>query len=259
MQSESVVYDTIGREYAQYRRPDERIAAAIAAALGDARSVANIGAGTGSYEPSDRAVVAVEPSGIMIAQRPAGAAPAVQASAENLPLEDASFDACLAVLTMHHWTDWRAGVAEMLRVARRRVVVLTWDPEHQGFWLYRDYFPDALELDRIIFAPVREVARELGGAEVRILPVPHDCTDGFFGAYWRRPGAYLDDGVRSAISTFSRLPNVEARIDRLRRDLESGAWAERNGEIRALDELDTGYRLVVAQRTRCDGEGVPAP
>ncbi|MBS1911363.1 MAG: class I SAM-dependent methyltransferase [Bacteroidetes bacterium] len=259
MGSESIVYDVIGREYAQYRRPDERIAAAIEAALGDACSVANVGAGTGSYEPLDREVVAVEPSGIMLAQRPAGAARAVQASAENLPFDDASFDACLAILTVHHWADWRAGIAEMLRVARRRVVVLTWDPHHSGFWLYRDYFPDALELDRRIFPLVEDLAQELGGADIRVVPVPHDCTDGFFGAYWRRPDAYLDDGVRSAISTFSRLHNVEERIDTLRRDIESGIWAERNAGVPALRELDTGYRLVVAQRMYDDREEAPVP
>lgn len=241
-------YDDIGRGYTGYRRPDPRIARAIHAALGDARSVVDVGAGTGSYEPSDREVVAVEPSSVMIAQRPRGAAPAVQCSAERLPFGDGAFDAAMAILTVHHWTDLRGGLSEMRRVARDRVVILTWDPAHPGFWLVRDYFPDLIDIDRRIFPGLAELGEHLGGAEVIPVPIPHDCVDGFLGAYWRRPEAYLDEGARAAISTFARIGDVIPRIERLAADLEDGQWICRNAEILGLEELDLGYRLVVGRR-----------
>lgn len=241
-------YDDIGRAYARRRRPDPRIARILTSALGGARSVVNVGAGAGSYEPADRAVVAVEPSAVMIAQRPAGAAPAVRASAESLPFSDAAFDAALAVLTVHHWSDRRAGLAEMRRVARDRVVILTWDPAHAGFWLVRDYFPDLVESDRSIFPPLAEIEAALGQTEVSVVPVPHDCLDGFLGAYWRRPAEYLDEGARAGISTFSRIGDIAPRLARLRADLESGRWAAKNAGLLDLEELDLGYRLVVGRR-----------
>lgn len=252
MLADTVRYDAIGHDYRNHRVPDPRIARAISDALGDARSVLNVGAGAGSYEPVDRDVIAVEPSAVMIAQRPPGAAPAVQASAESLPFAGTSFDACLAVLTMHHWSDRAAGIAEMLRVARSRVVILTWDTDHPDFWLYNDYFPDALDLDRSIFPPMNELCSALGGTAahvaVQALPIPHDCTDGFFGAYWRRPAMYLDPGARSAISTFSRIGDVEPRIARLGEDIASGHWAARNAGLLDRDDLDVGYRLVTLRR-----------
>lgn len=237
-------YDGIGSRYSQHRVPDERIASRIVSALGGAQTVLNVGAGTGSYEPQDHEVVAVEPSATMIAQRLPGAAPVVQASAEALPFADGAFDAALAVLTVHHWTDWRSGVAEITRVARS-AVVLTWDPAHAGFWLTRDYFPDLLALDRSIFPPLDALTSALGGADVLPVPIPHDCTDGFGSAYWRRPEAYLDAGVRGAMSSFTRIGNVEPRVARLAADLESGRWHDRYGHLLDLDELDAGYRLVV--------------
>lgn len=241
-------YDDIGRGYTGYRRPDPRIARAIHAALGGARSVVNVGAGAGSYEPADREVTAVEPSSVMIAQRPRGAAPAVQASAERLPFADGAFDAALAILTIHHWVDWRGGLSEMRRVARDRVVVLTWDPEHAGWWLVRDYFPDIVDTDRRIFPALSELGELLGHTEVITVPIPHDCVDGFLGAYWRRPAAYLDEGARAAISAFARIGDVGPRIERLRADLEDGQWTHRNAGILGLDEIDLGYRLVVGRR-----------
>jgi len=241
-------YDTIGRDYARRRRPDPRIASAVMSALGGARSVVNVGAGTGSYEPEDCAVVAVEPSALMIAQRPAGVAPAVLASAERLPFSDGSFEAALAILTVHHWADRRAGLEEMRRVARDQVVILTWDPAHPGFWLTRDYFPDLIEFDRRIFPALSELEAILGRVEVSAVPVPHDCADGFLGAYWRRPAAYLDDAVRGGISTFARIGHVSTRLEHLRRDLEGGSWAAKNAELLGLEELDVGYRLVVSRR-----------
>ncbi|HEX8503218.1 MAG TPA: methyltransferase domain-containing protein [Pyrinomonadaceae bacterium] len=242
------MYDTIGRAYAVRRRPDPRIARAVNAALGGARSVVNVGAGAGSYEPADRVVVAAEPSWVMLAQRPAAAAPAVRASAERLPFSDGAFDAALAILTVHHWTNRRAGLAEMRRVARGRVVILTWDPSHAGFWLVRDYFPDLLEYDRGIFPALADLEAALGRVEVSAVPVPHDCVDGFLGAYWRRPWEYLDEGARGGISTFARIGDVSSRLGLLRADLESGRWAMKNAELLDLEELDLGYRLIVSRR-----------
>ena len=241
----AALYDTIGRGYAEIRKPDPRIAKAISSGLGDAHSVVNVGAGTGAYEPSDRAVVAVEPSTTMIAQRTVGSAPVVRAIATALPFKNDSFDAALAVLTVHHWPDKALGLAELRRVARRRVVVLTWDPAAPPFWL-TDYFPELLYLDRPLFPTVRDFKRALGTVSVATIPVPHDCTDGFLGAHWRRPSAYLDARVRGAISTFAKLPDVESRLQQLRADLASGEWQRKYGDLFDKTELDLGYRLIVA-------------
>lgn len=245
-------YDRRGAGYAAVRRPDPRIQAAVRAALGDARSVVNVGAGSGSYEPRDLDVIAVEPSAVMRAQRPPDAPAAIDGRAEALPLADGSADAALALLTVHHWDDPAAGLAELLRVARRRVVVLTWDPAFaERLWLVRDYLPEAAELDRGRFQPLEQVAAALGGARVEPVPIPHDCSDGFLGAYWRRPERYLDSEVRPGISTFHALPPgvVERALARLAAHLESGEWARRNAELLHLQELDLGYRLLVAERS----------
>jgi SAM-dependent methyltransferase len=236
-------YETLGVGYAERRRPEPRIAERILAALGDASSVVNVGAGAGSYEPVDRRVLAVEPSARMLRQRRPGSTPAVQARAEELPFADRSFASALAVLTLHHWSDWRLGVAELRRVAAR-AVVLTWDPAHPGFWLVQQYFPDLLQHDRAIFPPLAELAEALGGAHVEAVPIPADCRDGFLGAYWRRPECYLLDDVRQSISTFARLRDVEPRLQGLRAELADGTWRRRNGHLLALGELDLGYRLV---------------
>lgn len=241
-------YDVIGRAYASHRRADPRIMRLIDSAIGEAETVLNVGAGTGSYEPTKRAVVAVEPSRVMIAQRPAGAAPVIQGSADRLPFADGAFDAASAILTVHHWQDRQAGLRELRRVARDRVVILTWDPAHRGFWLVRDYFPDLVENDRRIFPTLDELEAVLGRVEVRTVPVPHDCADGFLGAYWRRPASYLEEGVRAGISTFSRIADVSERLERLRDDLESGKWAVNNAELLGLEQMDLGYRLVIARR-----------
>jgi len=241
------IYDEIGRTYASTRRPDPRVEAAIRAALGDAASVVNVGAGAGSYEPP-QTVLAVEPSAAMIAQRPPGAAPAVQATAEAIPLADGECDAALAVLTIHHWADQERGVSEMRRVAGR-VVILTWDPDYaEAFWLVRDYLPESTALDRRRMPPIAAVGDWMGGAEVTPVPVPHDCVDGFFGAYWRRPEAYLDPRVRAGMSNLAQLgPPVDRAVAALRADLGSGAWRERNRDLLDLDELDLGYRLLVSR------------
>ena len=239
------LYDRIGEGYTATRREDPAIAAAIHAALGDARTVVNVGAGAGSYEPRDREVLAVEPSPVMLAQRPAGAAPAVQASAEALPFADGEFDAAMAVLSDHHWPDRAAGLRELKRVARR-VVVFQCDvgPGFTDFWLVRDY----LTTFRPRSMSIAELADVLGAHRVEPVPIPHDCRDGFLSAYWRRPHAYLDPRVRDGISVFRLLPpaDVERAIARLRADLESGEWERRNAAILDRDAMDYGYRLVVA-------------
>jgi SAM-dependent methyltransferase len=243
-----VKYDLIGRSYSRTRRTDPRIAAVIWEALGDARTVVNVGAGTGSYEPPDRDVTAVEPSPVMIAQRPPDAAPAVQAAAEELPFEDGSFDAAMAVLTLHHWSDWRRGIEEMRRVARR-LVVLSWDPEYTGrLWITAEYFPELAADDVAGFPSLADQAAAVRATRVTPVPIPHDCRDGFYGAHWRRPQAYLDPTVRAGISTFAkrRPEELAPGLERLRADLGSGAWAERHADLLERDELELGYRLLVA-------------
>ena len=241
-------YDAIGRGYVRWRRPDPRIEARIRAALGEARTVVNVGAGTGSYEPDDRPVLAVEPSLTMIAQRRPGSAPVVRGRAERLPLRDGAFDAGLALLTLHHWADWRAGLAELRRVARR-CVVFHFDPNLQREnWFAREYAPAAVLAEDERAPPIGGVLAALGGGRIEPVPVPHDCSDGFFGAWWRRPHAYLDSAVREGISSLARLSPEEAEpgLARLAADLESGAWHERFGHLLERDELDLGYRLVVS-------------
>ena len=240
-----VLYDTIGLNYSELRRPDPRIAARIAAALGEAQTVLNVGAGTGSYEPADRQMVAVEPSLEMIRQRAPGAAPAVRAAAENLPFADDSFDASMAILTLHHWADKAKGLAEMRRVTRGRIVLLTFDAEHRGGWL-SDYLPELAALDDVQMPPMADYERWLGPVRILPVPIPHDCTDGFLHAYWRRPRAYLDERIRSAISSVWKVGDVGPGLRRLAEDLESGEWRRRYAHLVALDQLDLGYRLVVA-------------
>jgi SAM-dependent methyltransferase len=244
---EGPLYDRIGGGYATTRRADPRLAAAIERALGDARTVVNVGAGAGSYEPDGREVTAVEPSATMIGQRAPGAAPAVRAAAEDLPFENGSFDAAMAVMTLHHWDDWRLGLAELRRVARQRVVLMTWDPQEQShFWLTAEYLPELHRLDLFRFPSPEEIAAELGGGEITTLPIPRDCRDGFIEAFWARPEAYLDPVVLEGMSGMRALdPEVRQRgIARLRADLESGEWDRRHGHLREQKEMDLGYRLV---------------
>ncbi|MFM8755373.1 MAG: class I SAM-dependent methyltransferase [Phenylobacterium sp.] len=238
----SALYDRIGDGYAGLRRPDSRIASRIHAALGPARSVLNVGAGTGNYEPSGLDLVAVEPSREMIRQRPPGAAPCVQARAGALPFADGTFEAALAILTVHHWPDPAAGLAEMRRVTRGRIVILTFDPAARP-WL-TGYLPGLAALDEAQMPALRTYADALGPLSVTPLPVPHDCTDGFLYAYWRRPEAYLDPAVRSGSSSFRALPGLEAGLDRLRADLDSGEWDRRHAGLRGLETYDAGYRLI---------------
>jgi SAM-dependent methyltransferase len=247
VESSEQLYDTIGATYTATRRTEPRIAAQLWAALGDARTVLNVGAGTGSYEPPDRDVTAVEPSAVMRAQRPAEAAPCVAATAESLPFEDQSFDAAMAFATVHHWKDPIAGLREMQRVARR-VVVFTCETDDRSwrrrFWLTRDYLPE-VPASRVGLAT--ELARAIGARMEPVL-VPWDCADGFFEAYWRRPEAYLDENVRRGISVWTAVGReAEQRAVRnLRADLASGRWAERNRELLELEAAELGLRLLIA-------------
>lgn len=239
-------YDTIGINYANLRQPDPRIEAAIGAALGDAVTVLNVGAGAGSYEPTDRTVTALEPSIEMIRQRPAGAAPVIRGFAENLPFADNTFDAVMAVLTVHHWSDQPKGLVELRRVARSPVVILTFDPAHRGFWL-TDYLPELISIDAAQMPPMSAYAAALGPVRITPVPIPHDCADGFLAAYWRRPSAYLDPRIRAAISCFWAIEDVETKLAPLARDLETGAWEKRYGELLGRESCDLGYRLVVGR------------
>jgi len=244
-------YDRTGQGYAAVRRADPRIAARVEAALGDARSVLNVGAGTGSYEPAEREVTAVEPSAVMISQRASDAAPVVQASAEDLPFDDDSFDAAMAMITVHHWADLEAGISEMARVARRRVVVLSFDPAPLAdFWLV-EYFPRAFEIHSDFMPPLAELADLTGGeVEVEAVPIPRLCSDGFFFALWDRPELQLDPDVRRASTIWHVMEpeEIERGLTALRADLDSGRWDERHGRLReGTAELDLGLRLLVAE------------
>lgn len=243
----AALYDDIGRSYSERRQNDPRIAAAINGAVHGCASILNVGAGAGSYEPDSRLVVAVEPSRTMIAQRPTGSAPVIQAGAEALPFRDASFDAVIGILTVHHWQDQQKGCAECARVARSRVVLLTIDVAVCGrFWLF-DYLPELLRTDRQIFPDLERFAETLGPIEITDVPIPADCRDGFLGAYWKRPRAYLDPAVRASISTFSRIGDVGDQLARLESDIESGVWQQRYSSLQNISELDLGYRLVAAR------------
>jgi len=242
------VYDTIGRSYAQHRRSDPRIAAQIDAALGEARTVLDVGGGTGSYEVGERRYVGVEPSWVMLSQRRNHEVPAVAGVAQHLPFPDDAFDAAMAILTVHHWPDAAAGLREVRRVTRGPIVVLTWDSDRLAdFWFVRDYLPEAAEFDRTLVA-ADEIAQLLAPSRTEIVPVPADCIDGFFAAYWRRPEAYLDPSVRGAISGLALLDQqfVDRAVESLGADVASGAWHERYADLLALDECDCSYRLVIA-------------
>jgi SAM-dependent methyltransferase len=247
----TALYDTIGKTYRRYRRPDPRIQAAIDGALGGARSILNVGAGAGSYEPVGREVTAVEPSRTMIAQRPSGATPVVQAVAEHLPFTAGQFDAALAILTTHHWPDPRAGLAEVARVSRKQVIFTHNAAAFEDFWLTSHYIPELphLDLAERFMPPIEDTLRITATIPV---PVPWDCTDGFLCAYWRRPEMYLDPDARAAISGLALLDDeiIAPAMRRLGDDIASGAWDTRYGHLRELSEFDLGYRIIVADGLR---------
>ena len=242
----TALYDSIGRAYSERRESDPRIAAAIEAAIVGCDSILNVGAGTGSYEPASKSLIAIEPSRTMIAQRPRGAAPVIQGFAESLPFRDGSFDAVLGILTLHHWKDKEKGFSECRRVARLRVVFLTIDFNVCArFWLF-EYFPELI-IDRDIFPSVERYADFFQSVELMPVPIPADCRDGFLGAYWKRPRAYLDPLVRAGISTFSRIGDIGANLSRLETDVDSGVWERRNSDLQHRSTLDLGYRLVIGR------------
>jgi SAM-dependent methyltransferase len=242
----TTLYDKIGQTYTGRRQSDPRIAASIQSAIDGCDAILNVGAGTGSYEPPCGCVIALEPSITMIAQRPAGAASAVQGRAEALPFPDRSFDAVLGVLTVHHWKDQEKGFAECARVARSRVVFLTIDIDVCArFWLF-DYFPDLLRIDRRIFPSLERFRKAFGSIEVKNVPIPADCRDGFLCAYWKRPREYLDPAVRASISTFSKIQDIDSRLASLEDDIDSGIWDRQYSGILPFDEFDLGYRVVTA-------------
>ena len=214
--------------------------------MGTGETILNVGAGAGSYEPRGKKLTAVEPSVEMIKQRAPSDVTVIQGVAEDLPFADKSFDASMAVLTIHHWSDHRRGVAEMRRVTRGNIVFLTYDPSFNSFWLL-DYFPEFVKLDEKNMPPIADFEKWLGAVDVEAVPIPRDYTDGFLAAYWQRPSAYLDERVRAAISSFWALGDISDRLKRLEMDLRNGAWEQRYGSLLDLDELDCGYRLVVAR------------
>ncbi|MEU9367160.1 methyltransferase domain-containing protein [Streptomyces avermitilis] len=241
-------YDRIGATYNHTRRPDPRIAAKIHEALGDAGTLINVGAGAGAYEPP-QTVLAVEPSAVMIAQRPAGSARALQASAESIPVADDSADAVMAILTVHHWTNLEAGIGELLRIARRRIVIFTWDQSiFRRFWLLNEYLPEVAAFTDTQAVLIDRLIALMGEARVETVPIPHDCTDGFGAAFWRRPEAYLDPNVQAGISMLAQSGEEVLRpgLARLSRDLTSGLWHERHADLLDCETLDVGYRLLVA-------------
>ena len=245
------LYDTISSSYTSTRRADPRIARHIHAALSDARTVLNVGAGTGNYEPLDRQVIAVEPSTEMIRKRAPDLAPTVRAAAEDLPFPGRCFDAAMAVLTVHHWSDWQQGLTEMRRVAAKQVLFLFEPAMIKHFWAAdSSYWPEAFQLpsERDAIGP-EDVASVLDLTNVEAVPVPIDCTDGFGAAFWGRPEAYLDPDVQQGMSWLAQL-SADARArgaGALAADLQSGEWDRRHGHLRHLQELDVGYRLVTAR------------
>ena len=243
----TAIYNAIGKHYALGRRTDPRIAAQIHSTLSNADSILNVGAGTGSYEPAHIRVTAVEPSEAMIKQRGRTAAPAIQAQAESLPFKDGHFSHCTTVLSMHHWENLEKAFNEIKRVTRHRFIAVTWDPHSNPFWLTRDYFPEVHQIDSEIFPELTRISRSFSRTEVSVLKIPADCFDGFLGAYWRRPEAYLDQLVRANMSTFSKCTCLNEALARLSADIESGAWATRNRDILNSEAFDAGYRVIVAE------------
>jgi methyltransferase family protein len=247
--SDRVDYERHGRTYARHRRADPRIAARIHAALGNARTVLNVGAGTGSYEPTDRWLLAVEPSATMRAQRPPGAAPAIVARAEQLPLDDDAVEAAMACVTVHHWQPRAVGLAELRRVASGPVVVFTFDLAALPAWQQR-FLAEGIAVEAPRFGRPEEIAAALGGrTRIERIATPWDCTDGFFEAFWRRPEALLDPDVRSAQSVWALLEagREQLIVQTLGQSLASGEWDELYGQLRTQEQFDGSLRLVISE------------
>jgi len=240
------LYDQIGIDYATQRQSDPRIAAQLWKLLENAKRIVNIGAGSGSYEPHDIELVAVEPSKEMIKQRKANKHLVIKTSAEDLPFKDNSFTHALTILSMHHWADRNKAFTEINRVTTDRFVAVSWNPNASPFWLTRDYFPELYETDQKIFPTLEEFQRHFNDVQITPLLIPEDCIDGFLAAYWKRPEAYLNPKVRQSISTFSKLKQLDTGLKKLEDDLKSGAWKQRNRDILNKSALDAGYILITA-------------
>ena len=243
----SADYNFVGKNYSKLRKADPIINKYIVDALLNIDSIINVGAGTGSYEPKDKKITAIEPSSIMRNQRDINSnAEVFNAVAENLPFNSNSFDAAMAILSIHHWNDWKKGLQEMIRVSRYKLVLLTWIDIHIDFWLY-DYFPKIRNLDINLFPSLEDLSNSLGNFEIITVPIPSTCQDGFLCAYWLRPDCYLNPSIRSAISTFSRMEerDLNSGLIKLSNDLRSGAWYEKYKHLLNLKEFDFGYRLIV--------------
>lgn len=241
------IYDDIGNNYSVTRGTDPKIAEQLYSELQGATRIVNIGAGTGSYEPENMEVVAVEPSAVMISQRKVGSHRVEQAFAEKLPFENRSFSHAMTVLSMHHWQDRARAFNEINRVATEKFVAITWDPTSEPFWLTRDYFPEIYEMDKRIFPDLEELNEYFDEVTMRPLQIPSDCQDGFLTAFWKRPEAYLSSTVRQAMSPFSKIKNLSEGLEKLEDDLASGAWARNNHDILGLTYFDVGYRLISAR------------
>lgn len=241
------IYDDIGIDYSVMRCTDPKIAKRLYSELQGATRIVNIGAGTGSYEPETVDLVAVEPSSEMISQRKIGSHRVEQAFAEKLPFENSSFSHAMTVLSMHHWENRELAFSEINRVATEKFVAITWDPKSDPFWLTRDYFPEIHEMDKRIFPDLEELNEHFDDVKVSPLPIPSDCQDGFFAAFWKRPEAYLSRRVRQSMSPFSKIKNLTEGLQKLKDDLASGMWVKNNHAILSLSSLDVGYRVISAK------------
>jgi SAM-dependent methyltransferase len=242
----NAIYDDIGNNYSVTRCTDPKIAEQLYSELQGATRIVNIGAGTGSYEPENIELVAVEPSAVMISQRKAGSHRVEQAFAEQLPFENNSFSHAMTVLSMHHWQNRARAFHEINRVATEKFVAITWDPKSEPFWLTRDYFPEIYEMDKRIFPDFEELNEYFDEVTIRPLPIPSDCKDGFLVAFWKRPEAYLSSQVRQAMSPFSKIQNLSDGLQKLEADLASGVWSSKNQALLGSSYLDVGYRLISA-------------
>lgn len=243
----NTLYDEIGANYSVSRCTDPKIMKQLYSELRGATRIVNIGAGTGSYEPEDVELVAVEPSSEMISQRKPVSHRVVQAFAEKLPFRDSSFSHAMTVLSMHHWENRDRAFSEINRVATEKFVAITWDPNSDPFWLTRDYFPEFYDLDKRNFPQLKELDKHFDEVEMSPLQIPHDCKDGFLAAFWKRPKAYLDSKVRRSISSFSKIDDASKGLRKLEDELVSGLWAENNRAILNFSSIDAGYRIISAK------------
>ncbi len=243
----NALYDDIGNDYSVTRCTDPKVAEQLYSELQDATHIVNIGAGTGSYEPENIKLIAVEPSSKMISQRKIGSHPVKQAFAESLPFESNIFSHAMTVLSMHHWQNRVSAFQEINRVTTKKFIAISWDPKSEPFWLTRDYFPEIYEMDKNIFPSIEELNDFFGEVTIRPLHIPSDCKDGFLAAFWKRPDAYLSSSVRQAMSPFSKIKNLSEGLQKLKADLASGDWLKKNHDILSCSDLDVGYRLITAK------------